>query len=84
MVASDIEGYRDVMTPETSVAVRPEDPKALADALVALLDDEPGRRALGAAARDLAIDRYSWTDIAERLAAVYEDVAGRPSTRAAA
>jgi phosphatidyl-myo-inositol alpha-mannosyltransferase len=72
VVASDIPGYRDVMTPETSVAVPPGDPDALADAIAALLEDEPRREALGAAARRLAIERYSWDDIARRLVAIYD------------
>ncbi len=33
VIASDIPGYRDVMTPETSLAVPPGDPAALADAV---------------------------------------------------
>src|SRR5439155_3137194 len=52
VVASDIDGYRDVMTPEAGVLVPPGDPAALAGAVVALLDDEPRRRTLGAAARE--------------------------------
>jgi phosphatidyl-myo-inositol alpha-mannosyltransferase len=85
-VASDIPGYRDVMTPETAVAVPPEDPVALADALVALAEDEPRRVALGAAARQLAIDRYSWDDIAARLLQMYREVTGleQAAPRAAA
>src|SRR4029079_1881617 len=62
VVASDIPGYRDVMTPEPSVAAAPGDPEALTDAIEALLADEAGRVALGAAGRQLAIDRYSWQD----------------------
>ena len=45
VVASDIPGYRDVMTPETSVGVPPGDLEALADAIEALLADEDGRAA---------------------------------------
>jgi glycosyltransferase involved in cell wall biosynthesis len=76
VVASDIEGYRDVMTPETSVPVPPGDADALAAAMVALAEDEPRRLALAAAARVLAIDRYSWDDIGRRLLAIYESVLG--------
>jgi phosphatidylinositol alpha-mannosyltransferase len=75
VVASDITGYRDVMTDETGLLVPPGDPGALANALVALLEDEPGRRLLGEAARRLAQERYSWIDIARRLAAIYEGLA---------
>ena len=76
-VASDIAGYRDVMTSETGLTVPPGDPAALAQAVIALLDDEPRRRALGAAARDLARDRYAWDGIARRLLGIYELVAAR-------
>src|SRR5207302_5212121 len=50
VVASDIAGYRDVMSPEAGVLVPSGDPAALARTVVELLDDEPRRRALGAAA----------------------------------
>jgi phosphatidylinositol alpha-mannosyltransferase len=75
VVASDITGYRDVMTPETSVAVPPGDERALADAVASLLADEPRRRALGAAARELAQERYGWDAIAQRLVEIYDAVA---------
>ena len=75
VVASDIEGYRDVMTDETGVLVPPGDPAALAEAVTSLLADEPRRERLGAAARKLALERYAWDDIARRLAATYERLA---------
>ena len=77
VVASDIAGYRDVMAPEAGVLVPPGDPAALAGAVVALLEDEPGRQRLGSAARELARRRYSWDDIARRLVGIYELVTGR-------
>lgn len=85
VVASDIAGYRDVMTPETSVAVAPDDPEALADAVEALLADEERRLRLGAAARRHAIERYSWQDIARRLERIYDSArtAAGPATVAA-
>ncbi len=84
VVASDIAGYRDVMTPDTGVLVPPGDPQSLADAIVELLEDEPRRAALGAAARKLAQERYSWDDIARRLLQIYELVtSGRPVGAAA-
>ena len=84
VVASDIEGYRDVMTAETAVPVPPGDASALAEAMIALVEDEPRRLALAAAARQLAIDRYSWDDIARRLLGIYESVLGVTPVEAAA
>jgi phosphatidylinositol alpha-mannosyltransferase len=77
VVASDIPGYRDVLTPQAGVAVAPDDPEALADALAAVLADEPRRRELGAGARE---------GIARRLATIYEQVASHvmPAVAAAA
>jgi glycosyltransferase involved in cell wall biosynthesis len=72
VVASDISGYRDVMTPETSVAFPPGDERALADAVVSLLADEPRRAAMGAAGRALMQQRYAWDAIAARLVGIYE------------
>jgi phosphatidyl-myo-inositol alpha-mannosyltransferase len=77
VVASDIEGYRDVMEPEVGFVVPPGDPAALADALVELLADEERRRRLGIAARRIAEERYSWHEIGRRLIQVYERVLGR-------
>ncbi len=83
VVASDIPGYREVTTPETSVTLPPGDPEALADAVTALLGDEPRRAAMGAAARTLAIERYSWGDIARRLEGIYERAIAANGRRAA-
>ena len=84
VVASDITGYRDVMTPETSMAVAPDDAAALAEAVCELVEDEPRRLALGTAARAHAIEKYSWDDIARRLVAVYESASGGSARAVAA
>ena len=76
-MASDIEGYRDVMSPETGLTVPPGDPRALADAIVELLADEHRRCRLGLAARRIAEERYSWEEVGRRLLGVYERVLGR-------
>ncbi len=71
VVASDIEGYREVANPETGILVPPDDPDALAAALVELLSDEERRVQLGAAARKQAEERYSWARVAGRLDEIY-------------
>jgi phosphatidylinositol alpha-mannosyltransferase len=75
-VASDIAGYREVLTPEAAVAVAPNDPDALADAVCELVGDDARREAMGAAARALAVERYAWPAIAARLEAAYSAVTG--------
>jgi phosphatidylinositol alpha-mannosyltransferase len=75
VVASDIPGYRAVMTDDTGVLFPVGDADALAEALANLLDDEPRRRLLGERARQVAIERYSWGTIAERLEQIYAGVA---------
>jgi phosphatidylinositol alpha-mannosyltransferase len=75
VVSSDISGYRDVMTDETGVLVPPGEPDALTEAVVGLLADEPRRERYGAAARKLALERYSWDDIGRRLAEIYRELA---------
>jgi len=75
-VASDIPGYREVLDPSASVAVPSGDTDTLVDAVAELVADEPRRAAMGAAARELAVDRYSWPRLAQRLEKIYEQVTG--------
>jgi glycosyltransferase involved in cell wall biosynthesis len=75
VVASDITGYRDVMTDETGVLVPPGDPEALAAGVEELVADEPRRERLGAGARRVAEERYAWNGIAQRLAEIYRELA---------
>jgi phosphatidylinositol alpha-mannosyltransferase len=84
-VASDIPGYREVLDPGAAVAVPPGDVGALVDAVCSLVADEPRRARLGAQARELAVERYSWSRVASRLSEIYEELAGgtRREARAA-
>jgi phosphatidyl-myo-inositol alpha-mannosyltransferase len=75
VVASDIPGYRDVMSPEAGVTFPAGNVGALVDAVESLLADEPRRRALGQRARTIAVEKYSWDDVARRLVGIYERVA---------
>jgi phosphatidyl-myo-inositol alpha-mannosyltransferase len=74
-IASDIDGYREVMTKEAGVSFPAGDERALTEAVVSLLGDEPRRAALGEGARRVAVERYSWDDIGRRLVEIYEQEA---------
>jgi phosphatidylinositol alpha-mannosyltransferase len=77
IVATDIPGYRSVVTHEgEALLVPPRDPGALARALGSLLRDPARRERLGAAGLRTAA-RYGWDSIAERLEAIYLEVVGR-------
>jgi glycosyltransferase involved in cell wall biosynthesis len=59
MIATDVPGCREVLRPDTGLLVPTGDPAALAQA-IATLAESPGLRArYGAAARALAVERFS-------------------------
>jgi phosphatidylinositol alpha-mannosyltransferase len=74
VVASDIPGYREVVTEQTGALVPPDDPEALAETIAALLADEQVRVERGRAARERAVSEYAWPLLARRLADCYERV----------
>jgi phosphatidylinositol alpha-mannosyltransferase len=74
-VASDIPGYAAVATADTAMLVPPDDERALAEGVVAMLGNEERRVEMGRAARALAEERYAWPSVAVRLEQTYERVA---------
>jgi len=84
VVASDIPGYREVLDPAASVSVTPGDVATLVDVVCGLVADEPRRERMGQAARELALERYAWPEIARRLVEIYEQVTGIGSGEAQA
>jgi phosphatidylinositol alpha-mannosyltransferase len=77
VVASDIPGYAEVVTPQVGALTPPGDPDALAETIERVLADEPARVELGRAARELAASRYAWPLLARRLQDCYERVLAR-------
>ncbi|MDX6650711.1 MAG: glycogen synthase [Solirubrobacteraceae bacterium] len=59
---------------ETGWLVEPDDEEALADALVAAVNDPAERRRRGEAARRTVRAKYAWPALAERVADIYRDV----------
>lgn len=72
VVASDIAGYRQVLHHRREgLLVPPQQPKALAAALLHMLDDPSLQREAGQIGRETA-QQYAWTGVTERVLEVYE------------
>jgi glycosyltransferase involved in cell wall biosynthesis len=72
VVGTAVDGIREQITPEIGILTPPEDPRALADAIVALHRD-PGRRSeLGEAARRRALTHFSLERQAAGLDEAYQ------------
>jgi phosphatidylinositol alpha-mannosyltransferase len=86
VLATDLPGHRSVVTPDhDGVLVPRRDSGALAAALARLLDDPVERRRLGANGLRSAAG-FGWSEIAERLEAIYRSVVvpAAPPARGAA
>lgn len=80
VVASDIEGYRWVVTPgKEGILVPPRSPEHLATALAMLADDPAGRKQMGERGRAKAL-AYTWPRIVDQIERVYQRV-GRKESR---
>jgi glycosyltransferase involved in cell wall biosynthesis len=83
VVASRSGGLAEVVLDgETGFLVEPGDVAALSDRLALLLGDRRLAARLGANARDLVVERFTWQACAERCVAAYQALAGpRPRRR---
>ena len=80
VVATDIAGLpRVVADGGNGLLVPPGDAAALADALARLATDAPFRGRLAAAGRRTVEERYSFAARMDRVAAVYDELLGRPA-----
>ena len=76
-IATDVPGSRDLLRQDvTGILVPPEDPPALASALQRMVSSASLREKLGAAARELAVDRYSIEREAADYQAMYSEALG--------
>lgn len=73
VVASGIEGIQDAIRHEKNgMLVETGNQQAFVDEISTFLDNVADRRAFGKAARAFTLNEYSWKNIAEKYAAVYE------------
>jgi glycosyltransferase involved in cell wall biosynthesis len=68
-------GARDAVVPEvTGLLVPPGYPEAISEAILQLLRDKPRRRAMGAAARRWAVERFSEERVMHLTVALYREL----------
>jgi phosphatidylinositol alpha-mannosyltransferase len=73
VVASDIEGYRSVVTPDVGILFQPADVQSLFKAIKSLLENKSLRLRLGMNAQQKAQD-FGWSFIVEKLLACYRGI----------
>jgi glycosyltransferase involved in cell wall biosynthesis len=73
-IASDVGGIRTQIGPNAVRLVPPGDEVALADAIIQLKQDEPGRLALARAGRECVEREFTWDRVVDRLIEVYSAI----------
>jgi glycosyltransferase involved in cell wall biosynthesis len=77
VIGTETDGLREQIAPGTGVLVPPEDPGALAEAIVDLAGDPRRRRLLGTAARRRALESFGLERQAEELSRAYRAALAR-------
>jgi glycosyltransferase involved in cell wall biosynthesis len=77
----EVVGTDETGASECAVLVEPGDSEALATALRGLIESPETRARLGAAGRRRALERYSWTAVAEATVAAYTEAIDDMTTR---
>lgn len=84
VIASDYPGWREIVDGAgCGLMVDPRDPQAIADAMQWILDHPDEAEAMGKRGRQAIHDRYSWDREAEKLVALYDDLAATQGQQAA-
>jgi glycosyltransferase involved in cell wall biosynthesis len=77
IVSTGVGGVPEIVTNGVNgLLVEPDDPKGMADAIVALVEDPTRRDQLGAQAHETLLKRFLWKDRIDDYIALYE---GRPN-----
>jgi glycosyltransferase involved in cell wall biosynthesis len=73
LIVTDVPGCRDFVTAAMGLVVPPEDPEALAAAMIRLAQDPERRMAMGEAARARVLQDYTIQHVADLVAQVWAD-----------
>ena len=74
IIASNVGGIPEVITPDVGILVKPEDPDALADAIHRLIIDKQVALVMGKKGRLKVVQHYTWKCIAKQLLEIYAEV----------
>ena len=74
VIASDVGGVREAVTPECGILIGRGDKEALKRALTRLAEDKGAIARYGAAARERAVSEFSDTGMCEKIVAVYKNI----------
>ena len=77
LVASQIDGIQDVVTPDVGVLVPPADPQALAEGLRKILTKPGSWDEMSLAARERAVSHYDWDHVASQFVELYRTMLAR-------
>ncbi|MBN1661423.1 MAG: glycosyltransferase family 4 protein [Anaerolineae bacterium] len=80
IVATRVGGIPEIISHKQTGLLVPQEPTALAGAVVSLLEDWTWARSLGERARDEALRSFTWIKIGERFVALYKDIWPRSNT----
>jgi len=75
VLVGDVPGVRDLVDNTTGVRISGKDSAALAEAVVALLKDPTRRAQLATTARARVVERYAWSVVAQKYAALLKTLA---------
>jgi glycosyltransferase involved in cell wall biosynthesis len=74
IIATDVTGFNEVFVEGTGFLVPPRDVNALKEKILLLAREKRLRERMGRRAREEAVRRYSWKQIADRTLEVYNEV----------
>ncbi|MFC2023753.1 glycosyltransferase [Chloroflexota bacterium] len=74
LVASRVDGIKDVVVPDVGILVPPADVRSLSEAICSLLGERDEWERMSQSARELAVSRYDWDKIARQYVELYRSM----------
>jgi glycosyltransferase involved in cell wall biosynthesis len=75
VVTTDIVGTaEDIKKYDSGIVIKPMDTKALADAIISILQDKKEAKRMGTNGRELIEKKYSWVNIAKKIENIYDSI----------